>query len=236
MGRRSGPIGDVAQEISGLAAVGDASSQRDVRNAILRTSEHFGGLDILIANAGGGPAGPAEATDNAMWASALDANLNSAFVCAREALPELQRRSGSIVVIGSVASIRAGPKMVGYITAKSALLGLVRSLAVDYGPVGVRVNALCPGWVRSPMSNSEMDQIAAERGITREDAFRAVSANIPLRRIAEPEEIAGICVFLASADASFITGATIMADGGTSAVSAGMLADLSPYLPGSSIE
>jgi NAD(P)-dependent dehydrogenase (short-subunit alcohol dehydrogenase family) len=228
MGRREGPVAEIAAEIAGLAVVGDASNQHDVAKGIMRIVESFGALDILIANAGGGPVGSASGTDNAMWANALDMNLNSAFVCAREALPELQRRSGAIVVVGSVASLVAGPKMVGYIAAKSALLGLVRSLAVDYGPAGVRVNALCPGWVRSPMSDAEMDEIGAARGITREDAFEAISRNIPLRRIADPEEMASVCAFLVSDDASFITGATIVADGGTTAASAGMLASTPP--------
>jgi meso-butanediol dehydrogenase/(S,S)-butanediol dehydrogenase/diacetyl reductase len=228
MGRREGAVAEIAAEIAGLAVVGDASKQHDVAKGIMRIVESLGALDILIANAGGGPVGSASDTDNAMWATALDTNLTSAFVCAREALPELQRRAGAIVVVGSVASLVAGPKMVGYIAAKSALLGLVRSLAVDYGPAGVRVNALCPGWVRTPMSDAEMDEIGAARGITREGAFEAISRNIPLRRIANPEEMASVCAFLVSDDASCITGATIVADGGTTAVSAGMLASTPP--------
>jgi NAD(P)-dependent dehydrogenase (short-subunit alcohol dehydrogenase family) len=222
MGRRSEPLEQVASEIDGLTVSGDASNEVDARRAVRAACERLGRLDVLVANAGGGPTAAATATDGSMWRAALDANLSSAFVCARESLPALERSTGSIIVVGSVASLVAGPKMAGYIAAKSALLGLVRSLAVDYGSAGVRVNALCPGWVRSPMSDAAMDELAAVKGISREAAFQEVSSNIPLGRVAEPEEIAAVCLFLASEDASFMTGATVIVDGGTTAVSAGM--------------
>ena len=128
---------------------------------------------------------------------------------------------GSIVIVSSVAGVLAGPEMAGYVTAKHGLVGLMRSLAVDYGPKGVRVNALCPGWVRTPMSEREMDTLAETRGIDREQAFALVTRDLPLRRAADPDEIAAVALFLASDEASFVTGAVVLADGGSTALDVG---------------
>lgn len=224
LGRRPAPIETVAAEIGGVAVPGDAASPPDVRRAVETAIERFGGLDVLVANAGGEGGGAVADVDDETWRAGLDANLTGAFVCAREALPRLLARGGSIVIVSSVAGVSTGPEMAGYATAKHGLIGLTRSLAVDYGPKGVRVNALCPGWVRTPMSEREMDDLAARRGISREEAFRLVTSNLPLRRVAEPEEIAAACLFLASPEASFVTGAVLLADGGSTAVDVGTLA------------
>ena len=155
----------------------------------------------------------------------MRANLDSAFVSAREALPSLiSSGNGSIVIVSSIAGLIAGPQMAGYTTAKHALIGLTRSMAVDYGPQGVRVNALCPGWVRTPMSEREMDDLSTVRGISRDEAFALVTRDLPLRRAAEPSEIAAVCLFLASEEASFVTGAVVVADGGSTALDVGTIA------------
>ena len=107
-----------------------------------------------------------------------------------------------------------GPNLFGYTTTKHGLTGLMRSLARDYSPQGVRVNAVCPGWVRTPMADQAMDLVGAMRGIGREGAYRLLTCNVPLGRPGEPDEVAAICAFLASPDASLITGAMLMADGG----------------------
>lgn len=117
--------------------------------------------------------------------------------------------------MSSVAGLAASPGTAGYVVGKTALLGLTRSLARDYSRQGVRVNTLCPGWVRTPMSDAEMDQLASEAGLAdREAAYTRVTQDVPLGRAAEPDEIASVIRFLASPEASFITGATIVADGG----------------------
>jgi meso-butanediol dehydrogenase/(S,S)-butanediol dehydrogenase/diacetyl reductase len=112
--------------------------------------------------------------------------------------------------------------MAGYIASKTALIGLGRSMAVDFGP-RIRVNTLCPGWVLTPMSEQEMDQYAADRGISREEAISHATRFLPLQRMAAPEEIAHCALFLCSDGASFITGTSMVVDGGSSAVDVGYI-------------
>jgi NAD(P)-dependent dehydrogenase (short-subunit alcohol dehydrogenase family) len=124
-----------------------------------------------------------------------------------------------VVVISSIAGLAAAPESVGYVTAKHGLIGLARSMARDFGPRGVRVNTVCPGWVRTPMADEEMDQLAALRGLPdRAAAYALATAQVPLRRPAEPAEVAALVAFLASSQASAVTGAVITADGGATAV------------------
>jgi NAD(P)-dependent dehydrogenase (short-subunit alcohol dehydrogenase family) len=113
--------------------------------------------------------------------------------------------------------------MAGYVTSKHAVVGLARSMAHDYGPQGVRVNVLCPGWVRTPMSDEEMRALARARGIGEAEAVALTVRPLPLRRMAAPAEIAACAEFLASDDASFVTGATLVADGGGAIVDVGTL-------------
>ena len=163
LGRRPGPIEAIASELRGLAIAGDAAVAADASRAVEATVDRFGGLDVLVANAGGEGGGAVLEVDDEAWRAGLDANLTSAFACARAALPHLLERCGTIVVISSVVGLTAGPGMAGYTAAKHALVGLTRSLAVDYGP-RVRVNALCPGWVRTPMSGSQRASRRPPRG------------------------------------------------------------------------
>jgi NAD(P)-dependent dehydrogenase (short-subunit alcohol dehydrogenase family) len=158
-------------------------------------------------------------TDDRTWDEGIRLNLSTAFVTAREALPALlDRGGGAIVLVSSLAGLFAGPAMAGYVTAKHALIGLTRSLARDYGPRGVRVNAVCPGWVRTPIGDDQMDILAGRRGMSRDEAYALATSNLPLRRPGAPEEIASIVLFLASEDSSIMTGTVLVADGGASAV------------------
>ena len=151
-------------------------------------------------------------------------NLHSAFHSARACLPLLIERRGSIVLLGSIASLAAGPGVCGYTTAKHALVGLNRSLARDFGPQGVRVNCVCPGWVRTPMADEEMQPLMQRYGEDLDAAYARVTADVPLRRPATADEIAALCRFLVSAEASIITGAVIAADGGSTIVDVPTLA------------
>ncbi|QQD26218.1 SDR family oxidoreductase [Pseudomonas simiae] len=224
IGRRRAPLEQVAQDTGGLILVGDAACPQTWDGFIHQIREQHGRLDVLLACAGGHGLGSATQTSPSTWESALRSNLDSAFYSARACLPLLQESAGNIVLIGSIASLAAGPEVCGYTTAKHALLGLSRSLARDYGPHGVRVNAVCPGWVRTPMADAEMQPLMEAFGDTLQQAYDRVCADVPLRRAASADEIAKVCRFLASSDASIITGATVVADGGSSIVDVPTLA------------
>lgn len=223
IGRRRAPLERVATQTGGIVLEGDAASAADWErfDAAL---EAEGGVASLIACAGGLGAGSALQTGDDAWAAAMRANVDTAFVSARACLPQLIERRGSIVLVASIASLAAGPEVCGYTTAKHALIGLMRSLARDYGPQGVRVNAVCPGWVRTPMADEEMLPLIARHGDTLDEAYARVCADVPLRRPAGADEIARVCGFLASPAASIVTGAAIVADGGSSVVDVPTLA------------
>ncbi len=213
----------IAAELDAVAVAGDAASPEDMQRAI-GACRDLGGLDVLVANAGGESGGAAADTRDDEWESSLRSNLTSAFVCARAAVPELRARGGgSIVIVASEAALTAPPRLAGYVSAKTALLGLTRSLAVDYGPEGIRCNAVCPGWVRTPMGDDYLGGIAAARGISIDEAYVLASCRLPLRRPATPEEIATVCLFLACDDSAFVTGTVLPVDGGASAVDVGTI-------------
>lgn len=220
LGRRREPLEKVAEE-TGAHVIGcDASDRGDAERAIAEIIGRFGRLDVVVANAGGHGLSSVTETGDEEWELALRSNLSSAFVFCRAALPSLVETGGRIVVVSSLAGLFAGPNVAGYTVAKHALIGLTRSIARDYGPRGVRANAVCPGWVRTPMADGEMDQFAAAAGFDggHDEAYRRVTAEVPLRRAAEPEEIASVIHFLASPESSYITGAVLVADGGAHAV------------------
>jgi meso-butanediol dehydrogenase / (S,S)-butanediol dehydrogenase / diacetyl reductase len=224
-GRRPGPIEAVAAATGGLAVCGDVRDDQHVTAAVEAAVGRFGGLDVVVANAGVGGGGELGSVSNQQWEQLLAVDLTGIMKVGRAAIPALlERGGGSIVNVASVSGLVAGPEMTSYVTGKTAILGLTRAMAYDYGPRGVRVNALCPGWARTEMSEAEMDALAELRGIDREAAFTLVSRHLPLRRVATAEEIAACCLFLACDESSFVTGAVLVADGGGHIVDAGMLA------------
>ena len=224
MGRRRELVGEVASSIGGLAITGDASDMVDAGKAAALVVSEYGGLDMLVASAGGHDVGAALEVSDESWQQSLDANLNSAFVTARACLPHLIQRQGTIVVISSIAGLVAGRDVCGYTTTKHGLIGLTRSLARDYGPRGVRVNAVCPGWVRTPMADEELAVLQERHGLSLDEAYRLVTRDVPLGRAAEADEIAAVCRFLVSDEASIVTGAVITADGGSTIVDVPTLA------------
>lgn len=225
VGRRREPLNALAAEIGAYAVVGDAANgdswQTDILPAILQQA---GRIDCLIASAGGMGLGRITEISDTQWQLAMDSNLNSAFASARACLPELVNSGGNLLFVASIASLAAGPEVCGYVTAKHALIGLMRSIARDFGPQGVRANAVCPGWVTTPMADEEMQPLMAAHGLSLEQAYQHVCRDVPLRRPASAQEIAQVCAFLCSTQASIITGATLVADGGSTIVDVPTLA------------
>jgi meso-butanediol dehydrogenase/(S,S)-butanediol dehydrogenase/diacetyl reductase len=209
----------LAGELDANAIVGDAG-ERDVMDGAVDAAEReHGGLDALITCVGTSAGAALLDTDEADWRAIMHANLDTAFVSAQAAVPALVRRGGgSVVVTASLAALQAPPRNVGYTASKHALLGLVRSIARDYGPGGVRANAVCPGWTSTPMADGVMDTLGGVAGLSREQAWSLAVSDLPLGRAATPEEVAGVIVFLAGGASAMISGQAVVVDGGASAV------------------
>lgn len=223
MGRRLEPLEQVAGEIGGLAACADAADANEVRAELAEIHAKAGPVDILIANAGGHGFGPTADMDDETWAGAARANLDTAFVCARECLPNLIERKGNIVIVSSIAGLAASPDSAGYVTMKHGLIGLGKSLARDYGRKGVRTNIVCPGWVTTEMADEEMQTLVKEAGASLgvksvQEAYALVTKDVPVGRPATPDEVANVICFLASAEAAMVNGAILTVDGGASVV------------------
>ena len=200
-----------AAEAGGQAVHGDVTEIADIARAIDGCGSR---LDIVV-NAAGliVPDQPVNVSDE-VWARTLDVNLTGTMRVCRAALPLLTERGGAIVNIASVAAFNASPDSASYAASKAAVVAYTRSLAYAHGADGVRANSVAPGWVRTPMSAHEMSLLAEQNGTTEEVEFQSVERRIALGRMAAPAEIAACCLFLASDDASFVTGAVLVADGG----------------------
>ncbi len=201
----------VARACGGLAVEGDVTRTADIARVIGACG---GALDIVI-NAAGLIAldAPARIADET-WRRIFAVNVDGPMAICRAALPFLIAARGCIVNVASVAAFNASPNTASYAASKSALVSYTRSVAHAHGADGVRANCVAPGWVRTPMSEMEMGFAAETTGSTAEAEFAALAARIALGRIAAPAEIAACCLFLASEDASFVTGAVLIADGG----------------------
>ena len=223
-GRRRQPIAGIAAELNCLAIQGDTADADDCSAAVAQTVAEFGGLDILVANAGILAVGSVTTLVEAEWQDVIDVNMTGVMQIARAAVPAMaEQGAGAIVNISSVAGIRSSNEFAAYITSKHALIGLTKTLACDYGALGIRANTLCPGWVKTPMSDAEMASLAERKGLTVAEARALTTRHLPLQRMAEPDEIAACVEFLVSDDASFVTGTTLVADGGGHVVDIGTL-------------
>ena len=201
-------VADVSENISTWA--GELEESDDCDELIADTVDEFGGLDCLINAAGVLIRGEAEETSDDDWRDTLAINLDVPFFLSRAAIPHLKKSAGSIINVSSVWGLEAGDRAVAYCASKGGLILLTRAMALDHAKDGVRINAVCPGGVDTPMLVNE----AQEQGENIEAFLEDVASESPNGQIATPEDIAGLVLFLASDAASHMTGTAIPIDGG----------------------
>jgi meso-butanediol dehydrogenase/(S,S)-butanediol dehydrogenase/diacetyl reductase len=192
-----------------LVLEGDVSNAQEVKEAVTRTVADLGSLDVLINNAGIEINGTVVDLSGEQWERQLAVNLKGVFLFSKYSIPEMQRRGGSIVNISSVHALVSWPRCAAYDATKSALIGLTRAMAVDHGGDGIRVNAICPGYIETPL----LAQWFATGAVTAKEVLKFH----PLGRIGKPNDVAEVALFLASDAASFISGTYITVDGGLTA-------------------
>lgn len=225
LGRRVEPLQEVAKSCGGLVIQADASSDADMTAALKQVVTTFGGLDVLVCNAGGFGFGTLSETADKDWALSIQANLNTAMVASRVCIQELIKTKGNILIMSSIAGLAAGPEACGYVTMKHALIGLAKSITRDFSPKGVRCNTVCPGWVRTEMADAEMAELMERQGLASiEEAYGIVTKDVPLGRPATSQEVANVVSFLCSEEAAMVAGATLTVDGGATTVDVPTLA------------
>ena len=199
---------DIGHEaVSDLALVADVTDALSVRYAVDATIARFARIDGVVNCAGAFPSIPAptHGVSVEVWNRILSVNLSGAFFIARETLRYLCESRGALVFVASIAESSPNPGSSPYAASKAGVLGLMRTISVEYGRFSVRANAVCPGWIDTPMA---APALRSERGRAR------IESEIPIGHVARPSEIAEIIEFLLSNRAAAITGAQIVADGG----------------------
>lgn len=199
-----------------IAIPGDVSRPDDVRRVVDDAAKQFGGLDILVTNSGGPPAGGFDALDNEAWQAAFDLVLMSTVNLIRVALPILKLgEQASILAITSTSIKQPVPNLLLSNSVRMGVAGLVKTLADDLGPRGIRINAIMPGYTRTDRVTYLLKEQAMQDETSVQEVIKARTERIPLKRMAEPEEFGKVAAFLCSPAASYIHGAMVPVDGGS---------------------
>jgi 3-hydroxybutyrate dehydrogenase len=178
-------------DVEFMTSVTDVSREIEVERLKEEALARFGRVDAVVNNAGGSESAAFLKTERALWDRMMEQNATSAFLVSRAFIGEMvERGGGRIVMINSVSGKRGAPYIAAYSAAKHAMLGLMRSLAAEFGPKGVKVNAVCPGYVDTPMTDRSVANVAAKTGRPAAEARRALEAMNPQGRFLKPEEVA----------------------------------------------
>jgi NAD(P)-dependent dehydrogenase (short-subunit alcohol dehydrogenase family) len=221
-GRRKEMLEEVARSLpSGTVTTcpGDVSKDDDVARMV-KTAISFGGrLDVLVNNAGIASQAPVADLSREEWQRVFDVNLTGPFLLMKASIPHMIKGGGgSIINIASVGGLRCLSGFPAYCSSKAGLIMLTQQAALDYGRHNIRCNAICPGGIKTEMTEKEFGQLGKALGMETDSFFAMISKVLPLQRFGQPPEIGGICTFLASDDSSFMTGAALAIDAGTAVV------------------
>ncbi len=193
----------------------DLTDAAGIELLVRKAVSEFNRIDILVSNAGGPPGGPFSAISAEQWDQAYYLTFRSTLHLCREVLPIMEKQNdGSIVVITSIASKQPIPGLVTSNALRAGLNGLIKSIANEYGPKGIRANTIAPGYTQTERLDELAEEISAREGRSKDEIFDGWTANTPLKRLGQPDEIGAAVAFLASERAAFITGQHLAVDGG----------------------
>ena len=214
-GRTTAEIDEVARAIGGAAVPMDASDRDSLGRGVASIREQVGRVDVLVNNAGVAESAPLSRTTDAIWERAMAVNTTAPFVLCRTLVPAMIEAGwGRVVNVASNAGLTGYAYTSAYCASKHALVGLTRALAVELAKTPVTINAVCPGWVRTRMSDEAAARIADKTGKSAAEAQAALEGMSPQRRLIEPEEVAHVVAMLCADDARGIHGQAIVVDGG----------------------
>ncbi len=208
------------------ACCGNVSHDDDAERMVDVATTFGNRLDVVVNNAAiNQPLRTVVNLDSATWREVIDINLTGPFLVMKSAIPRMtQGGGGSVINISSLGGVRSMPEKPAYAASKAGLIMLTQQAALDFGPHNIRINAICPGGVWTPMTDSFIHRYTEALQTDEASISDLVTYDLPLRRMALPSEISGTCVYLASDDSTFTTGAVIMVDGGASIVDVGRVA------------
>jgi NAD(P)-dependent dehydrogenase (short-subunit alcohol dehydrogenase family) len=214
LGRDAGALEAVAGSLpSSLVVPADVTDPAAVEAAFARIEGEWGPVEVLVSNAGTGSAAPLAQTSDELWARMLDLNLTAPFRLLRRAVPAMVERGwGRVVVVASVVAKRGESQVAAYTASKHGVLGLVRAAAAELARTGVTVNAVCPGYVDTPMTDASVAAVAARSGRTEDEAREVLARRQPIGRLIDPAEVAEAVAFCLVNGA--VTGQGINVDGG----------------------
>ena len=216
VGRRKDRVEEVAREAGGsaMALAADVSKQDEIVRVLQETVRAFGGINVLVNNAGILHPGTAEQITEAQWDETFNTNVRGIWLLSRAVLPHLRKAGGgSIINVASVLGINGARNRVAYAASKGAVVLLTKCMAIDHGHENIRVNAICPSFVETELTAAYLKTTVDP------DAVRRERINVhPIGRLGQPEDTAGLAVYLASDESSWVTGATLPVDGGYLAV------------------
>lgn len=226
-GRRVQPLEETVQELKALGAQAmgipaDVTNRRDIERVVSAIIAEWGQIDILVNNAGISGRTPMDEGDDSRWLNIIDTNLTGSYLCSKIVLPHMKDPNyGRIINLSSVLGRFGVPGYSGYCTAKHGIIGFTKAVALEVAERGITVNAVCPTWVDTAMARQGIEETAEVLGMSAEDFRTLAIAAVPIKRMADVDEIASTILFLCTPMAAAITGQAINVCGGATASSGG---------------